>query len=290
MQRAARACFLAAVAVALASCPAASKKPVAAPVTAPGPVPRADAPLAIAGSGSNIPLTQLLLDAYAAKRGRILRIPPSIGTAGAVEALKAGKLDLGLISRPLKQGELEAGIREVAYARIGIVLAVHPAVPDSSLTSGELVGIYEGTKSRWVNGSNIIVLCREAGDSSNAVLEKVVPGFKRALASAFEKKRWEVYYTDAEENDAIASTPNSFGLSDTVALARLGNSIKSLRLDGAEPSLGRVLDGSYPLRKDLRFAFMEPLSAEARAFIDFALSAEGRKIVSGSGAVPLGKD
>ncbi len=253
---------------------------------APGPA----RPLSIAGSGSNIPLTQRLLDAYGLKKGQTPRIPPSIGTAGAITALQAGQLDLGLISRPLKDAELASGIRQRAYARIGIVLGVNPSVPDSSISSGELVSIYTGAKNAWQNGSMIIVLAREAGDSSNAVLEKSIPGFSQAYADSFAKKRWEVYYTDGEENDAIATTSDALGLTDTVAIVLFGKSIKALRFDGVEPSAKTLSDGTYPLRKDLFFAYREPLSDEARAFVDFTFSAEGRAIVSGLGALPVARN
>lgn len=58
----------------------------------------------------------------------------------------------------------------------------------------------------------------EAGDSSNSMLEKGIPGFKQVLDDALTKKRWEIFYTDQEENNAITTTLNSMGLTDTVAL------------------------------------------------------------------------
>jgi phosphate transport system substrate-binding protein len=247
-------------------------------------------PFSIAGSGSNIPLTQRLLDAFGKRRGQALAIPPSIGTAGAIKALQAGELDIGLISRPLKEAERGSGLRQAAYARMGIVLGVNPSVPDTSISPAELVSVYNGTKSAWRNGATIIVLAREAGDSSNAILEKAVPGFAKALADSLAKKRWEVFYTDAEENEAIATMRNSLGLTDTVAVALSGGSIKALRLDGVEPSPKAVADGTYPLRKELFFAYREPLSVEARSFIDFVSSAEGAKIIFGAGALPATKD
>jgi phosphate transport system substrate-binding protein len=288
--RAPRAALAVAVALSLASCPSPKEGAASRPGGAAQP-PSLPAPsLAIAGSGSNIPLTQKLLDAYGRKKGTSLRIPPSIGSAGAVKALQAGKLGLGLLSRPLKQGELASGLKQRRYARLGLVLGAHPSVPDTSIGAAELLRIYSGAKTAWSDGRTIVVLAREAGDSSNAALEKAIPGFKEALAEALARKRWEVYYTDAEENDAITTLSGSLGLTDTAALVDYGPAIKALRFEGARPTTAKVADGSYPLTKDLYFAFKEPLGGEVRAFMTFAASAEGRKIIAAGGGVPAGDD
>jgi phosphate transport system substrate-binding protein len=250
-------------------------------------VPSAVAGLSIAGSGSNIPLTQKLRDAFAPQEGSAPRIPPSIGSAGAIKALQAGKLDLGLLSRPLKPAELEAGLRQRAYARLALVLAVHPSVPDSGISAADLTAIYGGGKSSWKNGAIIIVLSREQGDSSISVLEAAVPGFRQVFEDSLAKKRWEVFYTDSEENEAISQTPNSLGLSDSSALLEWGTRIKPLSYEGLAPSVENLGKGAYPLHKDLYFAYAEPLSGEARAFLDFVGSARGRALIDSNGAIAL---
>lgn len=249
----------------------------------------AGSPFTIAGSGSNIALTQKLLDAYAAKTGVAVHIPPSIGTAGAVKALQSKSLTLGLVSRPLKESELAMGLKEIPYARLGVVFGVHAGVPDDSISAGDLVAIYRGTKKTWSNGKMIIVLAREAGDSSNIVLEKLVPGFKEALADALSKKRWDVFYTDQDEFEATKATMNSFGFVDTAAMTYLAPGVKALKFGGAEPSLQNIETGKYPFWKDLGFAYREPLPEEARRFVDFVASDAGAAVLRANGALPVRK-
>ncbi len=193
----------------------------------------------------------------------------------------------GLASRPLKDSEKAAGLKQRPYSRIGIVLAAHGDVVDENISAAELVEVYKGTKNTWSNGKPIIVLARESGDSSNAVLELKVPGFKEALADALGRKRWDVFYTDQEENEAIRTTMHALGLTDTAALADLGAGVKALRYDGVEPSLGNVESGAYPLWKDLYFIFKEPIPEAAEKFMDFAGSAEGAALLRKHGALPL---
>ena len=241
----------------------------------------------IAGSGTNIALTQKLLDAYASKSGVRIHIPPSIGTAGAVKALLSKELTVGLISRPLKDSEKAMGLKELPYARLGIVFGVHAGVPDGDIGAADLVAIYRGTKKTWSNGKMIIVLVREAGDSSNIVLERLVPGFKDALEEAFNKKRWDVFYTDQDEFEATRNTMNSFGLVDTAAMMYLAPAVKALKYDGVEPSLVNVESGKYPFRKDLGFAYREPLPEPARRFLEFAASGAGAAVLRANGALPV---
>jgi phosphate transport system substrate-binding protein len=243
----------------------------------------------IAGSGSNIALTQELLDAYAEKTGARVLIPPSIGTLGAIKALQANALNLGLASRPLKAEEKASGLKELPYARLGIILAVHSSVPERDITGEDLVAIYKGTKNRWSSGKMIIVLAREAGDSSNLVLEKFVPGFKEALAEALAKKRWDVFYTDQEEFDATRATMNSLGLVDTSAILSLSPQVAALSFNGIKPELSEVESGKYPLWKDLSFIFKEPLPAVARGFVEFVESEAGGAVLRSHGALPVPK-
>ncbi len=243
-------------------------------------------PLRIAGSGSNIPLMQILLDEYGKKSGVHINIPVSIGTAGAVKALQENQLDIGLISRELKDSEKQTGLKQISYAKIAIVFGVHRQVPDNNINSDDLVAIYEGKKNTWSNGKNIIVQVREKGDSSNAVLEKDVPGFKKVLDEALNSRRWEIYYTDQEASDAIKTTPNAIGLTDSVAI-KIENQIKPLKLNGVEPILDNIRNDSYPYNKVLFFAYKEPLSEQAKNFLEYVYSAEGQKIIANYDSLPL---
>jgi len=239
----------------------------------------------IAGSGSNISLTQMLLNAYGEKTGVHIRIPPSIGTTGAVKAIKANALTLGLASRPLKESEKEPNLKELPYARLGIIVGVHSDVPDQDIAFQDLVSIFAGTKKTWSNGKMIIVLAREPGDSSNIVFERIVPGFKEVLSDALNKKRWDIFYTDQDEFEAIRNTKNAIGFVDTASIRDLAPAVKATRVNGVEPSLENVENGSYPFWKDLSFFYYEPLAPEAGAFIDFVFSQEGIAILRKGGAI-----
>ncbi len=241
----------------------------------------------IAGSGSNLPITSRLVEQYNQLEGKDAKVPKSIGSSGAIKAASEGVISLGLISRPLKQEELNQGLKQIPYARVGIIIGTNSDVLDNNITSQDLVDIFWGKKNRWQNGQMIIVLSREKGDSTNKVLEDLIPGFKNALHDSLKKKRWQVYYTDLEESEAIVNTPSSIGFTDTGALTALNLRIKPLQVNGIEPTIANLKNGSYPLYKDLFFVYKESASEETTKFLDFVRSDEGQRIISANGGIPL---
>lgn len=244
----------------------------------------------LAGSGSNLAITQQLIEAYEKKSGTRIELPRSIGSEGAIKAVKAGDLSIGLISRPLKENEKEAGLIQMPYAQLGIVVGVNTSVPDENITGEDLVDIFEGKKTTWNNGEMIIVLSREKGDSNNVVLEKMVTGFKEVLRESLEERRWEVLFTDQETADAINNTPNSIGLTDTGVINISHPDIKPLKIDDIKPTTENISNGTYKWVKTLYFVYKEGKVPQwGQDFIEFVYSSEGKQVISQSGIIPLKK-
>ena len=133
----------------------------------------------LAGSGTNLPITEKLAEAYKKKTGAPVEVAKSIGSDGAVKAVSDGTLALGLLSRPLTETEKSAGLRTLPYAKVGIVFAVHPSVPESNVTFEDILAIHRGEKTLWADGKRILVLIRGMHDSSNQILFTHIPGLPR---------------------------------------------------------------------------------------------------------------
>lgn len=245
-------------------------------------------PLVFAGSGSNLPITRLLTEAFARVHPESrIEVPASIGSAGGIRAAADGAIAVGLISRPLREAEKGLGLTVLPYARTAVVIGAHPTVADDGLTAEDLVQIYRGVRSRWKDGREIIVLTREPGDSSIEVLEQDIPGFKQAYAESLSVKRWTTLLTDQEMNRVLARMPYAIGLSDMGAITAERLPIKVLKINGVLPTPENVLRGRYPLVKLLTFAFLkDTLPAGAKAFLDFVRSKDGEKILRANGYLP----
>lgn len=247
-----------------------------------------DTTLVVAGSGSSLRAVRLLADAFQRRHPGIrIEVPPGIGSTGAVQAVADGAVAVGLVSRSLRPEEQRLGLVVVPYARTAVVLAVHPTVAAESLTYRDLVEIYRGTRGRWPDGREIVVLTREPGDGSIEVLEREVPGFREAYAAGHRARRWTVLVTDRAMNRALVRTPYALGLSDAGAVTAERLAVRALRINGVAPTPDAVAGGRYRLVKTLAFVFRPGrLAAEADAFMDFARSPEGEALLRAGGYLP----
>jgi len=242
--------------------------------------------LRMAGSGSNLPLTRALSAAFPREDSQHPVVHASIGSGGGIRALLDGVIDIALISRPLREGEREQGLVATPYARVPVVVAAHGSVPNRTLLSVDLVAIYDGSQRTWSDGSRVVVLQRERGDSSHAAVARALPGFEEANEAAYRDSRWRVLYRDEAMREALADTRGAIGLFGQGAIPA-GLPVRALVIDGVAPSPASVRDGSYPFTKDLAFVTRGAPSGEARAFIEFALSTEGQRIIELGGGQGL---
>lgn len=244
--------------------------------------------LVFAGSGTNLPIIRVLAKEFEKRHpGVSIEVPPSIGSTGGIRAATDGAVTIGLISRKLKENEKGLGLDVVTYAKTPLIIGVHPSVAEENVSYAEIVDIYRGKIRNWKDGTEIIVLTREPGDSTIEVMSAVVPGFRQVYEESQKAKRWSTLLTDLEMNQFLTKTPHAIGFSDLGTLTIEGHRIKPLRVNGAAPTLGNAQEGSYPLEKSLMFVYhQEKLLPAAREFIAFVRSQEGAQVLRVNGYLP----
>lgn len=243
--------------------------------------------LVFAGSGSSLPIMRLLAAAFTKRRPDVrIEIPASLDSTGGIRAAADGGITVGLVSRPLRAPEKGLGLTVLPYARSPIVLAVHPTVAEDAITADDLVRIYQGIKTRWGDGSEIVLLTREPGDSAIEALESVIPAFKVAHVTCRQARRCTVLFTEQEMIHTLAERPRALGLTDLGTIRAAGVPVKPLAFNGVRPTPEEVQRGRYPLVRTLAFVFRkEQLPAEAAAFLAFVRSKEGEKILRPNGYI-----
>lgn len=235
----------------------------------------------IAGSGSNLPIVQRLADAFRALHpdDRII-VHRSIGSWGGARAVADGVVHLGVASRPLKGDEKAAGLRSLPHVAVAVVLGANPRVPDTTLSSRTLAALVRGQNLRWSDGTRVVLLEREPGDSSYKVLFAKNPLF-RAAQRAEPHTHWRVLLHDTEMTDALAETDGAVGLADLGVISLSGLGLRVLRIDGLDPAAP-----SYPYLKELDFIVKGTPRGVAARFLSFALGPAGREIAVRAGYRP----
>lgn len=244
--------------------------------------------LEIAGSGSNLPLARALVAAFRQRRSSAkLLVHESIGSTGGIRAVRDGAVGVGMISRPLTSEESRLGLMVTPHARVAVVVAANPSVPDACTSGDDLVGFYAGTRTRWSDGSRAVVLQRERGDSSLLSFGALIPGLLTENDSAFRDHRFRVLYSDRAMQDALMATEGAFGIFDLGAIEAQRLPLKVLCVDGVAPSREALLSGRYPFSKDFAFVTAGAPTAIAADLLHFVSSTEGRELTARLGYVPL---
>lgn len=80
----------------------------------------------------------------------------------------------------------------------------------------------------------------------------------------------------------VAQNPKAIGY---ISLGSLDDSVKALKVDGAEASTENVKNDTYKISRPFNVATKEGVSEVAQDFMDYILSEEGQKIVEESGYI-----
>lgn len=70
-----------------------------------------------------------------------------------------------------------------------------------------------------------------------------------------------------------------------VSLGSLDDSVKALKIDGAEASVDTVKDGSYKISRPFNIVTKDGLSDVAQDFIDYILSSDGQSVIEKNGYI-----
>lgn len=241
----------------------------------------------IAGSGANLALARALAARWSAQHPepRVV-IPESIGTGGALQALRAGAIDVGLASRALTAAERGEGLQEAVLGQVAYAPTVKIDITISTVSPAELAALFGGARpAGWPRGVPVAPVLREEKDSGYVLVAARFPAIRAAFDAARASERLPVRYTDQEMRDTLLTLDGAIGFLDvaTVRLERLP--LRSLALDGVEPTADNVRSGRYPLVRQLSLVTRGPPQGDAARFVAFARSDEVADLFEAAGMV-----
>lgn len=241
-----------------------------------------------AGFGANTPVMKQLVETFLAEnQGEPIQFQPGLGTSSGVKALIAGKIDFALASRALRGEELKSKLTEISYAKTSLVFVVNSSVQETNLEAKDVIEIYNGKKAKWADGSAILVLMREEGDSGAELLMAKIPELKNIFRKAWRSSSWRVEYSDRAALESVGRLSKSIVWSDYSESVVNQSQKKILTYSNFMPTEKAVSDGSYPLVRDLTLVYKDPPPARLRSFFDFIKSKKGADILRKYNAVPV---
>ena len=239
----------------------------------------------ISGSGSAYNTLKVLAAAYEEKNPNIkIVFKPSSQTSGGVRGVKDDVIDIGVASRDLTPEE-NNGIEYRVVAKDALVVATHQNVKGvKNLSTQELKAIYRGDINNWqeVGGENktIVVLDRAEDEASKIAIRKYHLGENLQVTpkAALMLKEKHVIET-------LLNTPNTIGYFSFVQARNNKFEINTLSLDGVEPNIANIKNGSYKMTRNIGFLWKGKPSGANSEFIDFILSKEAALKLEAAGYI-----
>lgn len=242
--------------------------------------------ISMVGSTSMEKFANALSESFMEKYPNVTVTAEFVGSGAGIEAVSNGTADIGNSSRNLKDEEKAGGVAENIVAIDGIAVVVDGANTVEDLTKQQLSDIYEGKITNWKdaggNDAPIVVIGRESGSGTRSAFEELL-----------KLEDMCKYSNELDSTGAVmakvASTPGAIGY---VSLDVLDDTVKAVKLEGAEPTEENIKAGSYFLSRPFVMATKGDISEQnelVKAFFDYIYSDEGAEIVKSVGLIAVDK-
>jgi len=235
----------------------------------------------IAGSTTVQPLSEVLAEAFMADNPGVTIEVQGGGSSVGITSAGEGTVAIGNASRNVKESEFEEfpelQVYTIAYDGIAVVTNPDLELPSLSLSQVKAIFAGEITNYEEVGGADaeIIVVSREEGSGTRAAFEELVMESGEEAGEISEDALLQ--QSNGQIRTTVSTTPNAIGY---ISFGFLDESVNIVSIDGFEPSVANVKNGSYPVFRPLNMLTNGDPDPLAKAFLDFILSAEGQAIVA----------
>ena len=211
-------------------------------------------------------------------------------SGSAIDAVRSGKADIGLVSRAVTDEEKSLVDDVEVFAMDGIAVIANKNCNIENLTVSQAKKIFSGQIVNWsdVGGENTrINVCsrEESSGTRNEFLNLL--GLNSIFDTTKEKKltdRATVYNSSEEVKKAVAGDKSGIGY---ISMTALDKTVKDIAVDDVKINAQNVGDENYKLVRNFSFVIAKDESEAADDFIDWVLSAKGQQAVEAAGYVPI---
>lgn len=211
-------------------------------------------------------------------------------SGSAIDAVRSGRADIGLISRAVTDEEKSLVDDIEVFAMDGIAVIANKNCNIENLTVSQAKKIFSGRIINWsdVGGENtkINVYSREESSGTRNEFLNLL-GLNSIFDTTREKKltdRATVYNSSEEVKKAVAGDKSGIGY---ISMTALDKTVKDIAVDDVKINAQNVGDENYKLVRNFSFVIAKDESEAADDFIDWVLSAKGQQAVEAAGYVPI---
>lgn len=176
-----------------------------------------------------------------------------------------------------KECRKKSGFKKIckAFALVGVISA------------GVMTGCGTGEEGEFEVEREISVISREDGS-----------GTRGAFVELFGVEQKDTSGNKVDMTTVEANVTNSTSVMMTtiegdryaigyISLGSLNDTVKAVRIDGAEATAENIKSGAYKIARPFEIAVKGELSEVAQDFIDYILSADGQKVIEDNGYIAV---
>ena len=241
---------------------------------------RSKAGITVAGSTSVEPFAELLAEEYMIHHPNSHIYVQGGGSTAGIEAVRSQAAHIGMCSRSLLGKE--KSLHAVTIAKDAIAIIIHPQNPVQDLSLVKVREVFSGKIRNWseLGGHHhpIVLVTREEGSGTREAFQKLVMGDEEISLEAL------VQDSNGAIRQVVSGDRNAVGY---IYLGLVNEKVKALRISGTDPSVKNIQSGRYHLVRPFLFVFNGEPMGEAKAFLDFVMSAEAQRLLSREGLVSI---